>query len=71
MYIFYKFLIIVQGLHILGTLKSSRSTDDRFWVEQVIQRLVYDFTTNKDQIGLQVFTRKSYTVAQKQCLTLK
>ena len=61
----------MQGLHILGTLKSSRSTDDRFSVEQVIQRLVYDFTTNKDQIGLQVFTRKSYTVAQKQCLTLK
>ena len=61
MYIFYKFLIIVQGLHILGTLKSSRFTDDRFSVEQVIQRLVYDFTTNKDQIGLQVFTRKSET----------
>ena len=58
---FYKFLIMVQGLHIQGTLKSSRSTDDRFSVEHVIQRLVYDFTTNRDQICLQEFTRKSET----------
>ena len=56
---YYKFLIIVQGLHIQGTLKSSRSNDDHFAVEHVIQRLVYDFTTNRDQIGLQVFTQKS------------
>lgn len=58
---FYKFLIMVQGLHILGTLRSSRSTDDRFSVEHVIQRLVEDFTTNRHQIGLQVYTRKSET----------